>query len=197
MDNLNTISFITSLTSSLLYGTYKSYIFCKKRIKKNTFIILMSSTTGIQELINETDNHENIVPVVVNDVLDNYLNEDEKNELERNKCVNKILYNILVLKHLKSYIRELKSYNKKSVFVVFTTQLELLKSLKVNNNNICVLLPSIKYNHKIQYRLDEDEQVNNLERREMLYNTNYEKLVFNNKQELTNHLVNILNPLKK
>lgn len=197
MDNLQTISFITSLTSSLLYGTYKSYMFCKRHIKKNIFFVLMSSTQGIQELINDTDHHQNIIPVVVEDVLENYPTEEQCEELLRLKKNNRILYNIQVLRYLKAYLKELKGYNKRSVFVIFTSDTDLLNKYKVDNSRVCVLLPSIKYNHKIQTRLEDDEQVLNLERREKLYNEKYDKLSFNNKDELKAFLSKLLNPLKK
>jgi hypothetical protein len=198
MDNLQQVSFFVSLSSTLLYSSYKGFQLCSKSIKNNIFAVLLSSTLGLQELISTIDNKDNrIVPIVVENVLETYLDVEKYDNLMIHKKTNNTYYQVLVYNTLKSYIKELKKYNKRSVFILFTEQSNLLNKFKIKPQNISVLLPTIKYNIKLQSKMTENEATENAIHRETLTDLPYVKMRFSNKQELENHLYSILNPIKR
>jgi hypothetical protein len=180
------LQFLASLTTSIAYVGVKSFLFFRKSFKSRLFGILVSNTEGLHHVLNELDVDKSIVqPLVVDDVLKNYLDEKKYSELERHKRSDEAFHQILLHKYFSEYMKELKKNNPRVVFVVITSSHKLLCDLKVPARHISLLLPSSKYHVKIMNE-KEDPELKEMDQlnREKYISLAYPKFYFPNKSGL-------------
>ena len=181
------LSFLASLTTSIAYAGYRGYGLCKSHNKPRLYGLLVSNTEGLDEILNELEiDTSKVQPIIVEKALQEYLNDDKLATLNKLKDQKSPYYNVFVFKEFNEYLKLLKKNNKQTIFVVITSNLKLLKDLKVKKENISILLPNVKYYLKLLNNVENKDL--DQENREQLIHLDYCKFYFNGKSGLVNIL---------
>ena len=188
------LSFLSGLASSIAYVSYYSWMFWRKR--KNNFKIfgvLCSEKSGVSGALKKVEYNEKLVLVDVSEVV----KMDQKKFETLNKVKENDLnyYNALVFELVKDYLEKIRKISKNKVVVILTSNVDLLKYLKVHDNAISVVVPTIDYQVELIKRFENEDDIDRLQKsKEKLTELKYPLFKFKNHNKLVEIFEVLFNP---
>jgi hypothetical protein len=188
------MSFLSGLASSIAYVGYYSWMFWKKR--KNSykiFGVLCSEKSGVSEALKKVEFNEKLVLVDVSEVVK--MDDENFKILNHVKESDLNYYNALVFEMVKDYLLKIKKVSKNKIVVVLTSNVDLLKYLKVCDNAISVVVPTIDYQVELIKRFEKEDDIDKLQKsKEKLTELKYPIFKFKSHSKLVEIFEVLFNP---
>jgi len=187
------LSFLSGLASSIAYMSYYSWMFWKKKYKHKIFGVLCSEKSGVSGALNKVEFNEKIVLVDVSEVVK--MDKEKYEVLNHVKESDLNYYNALVFDLVKDYLNKIKKVSKKKVIVILTSNVDLLKYLKVADSAISVVVPTIDYQVELIKRFENENDIDRLQKsKEKLTELKYPIFKFKNHNKLVEIFEVLFNP---
>jgi hypothetical protein len=176
------------------------YKFLNKFKKKNNLFVVLSTrkiglTTNLKKV---KENIEGKVVLIDRDDIIESQNEELKEKLKSLMDERKDAFDLLFYPLVKQYLKDCSRVFKNVPLVLFVNDEHLIKFLKVSNNNVLTLVPTVSMFQKLidSYKLKEDNKAVNslIKSREDLIISKYNKVLIKNWNDLEELLVKIINP---
>lgn len=188
------LSFLSGLASSISYASYYSWMFWKKRKNKyRIFGVLCSEKSGVSDALRKVEFNEKLVLVDVSEVVK--MDQDKFNILNKVKENDLNYYNALVFELVRDYLNKIKKVSKNKIVVILTSNVDLLKYLKVHDCAISVVVPTIDYQVELIKRFENADDIDKLQKsKEKLTELKYPLFKFKNHNKLVEIFEVLFNP---
>lgn len=188
------LSFLSGLASSIAYASYYSWMFWKKRKNKfKIFGVLCSEKSGISDALKKVEFNEKLVLVDVSEVVK--MDQDKFDVLNKVKENDLNYYNALIFEIVKDYLTKIKKVSNKKIVVILTSNIDLLKYLKIHDNAISVVVPTIDYQVELIKRFQNEDDIDKLQKsKEKLTELKYPIFKFKNHNKLVEIFEVLFNP---
>lgn len=186
----NELLFFQALSSAMaLSGVGLRHLFARYKMKKRKnqlFVCLVSrkcgTTTALKACQDETKDR-----CVLVDALSDIVETQDKpmrDHLHHLLANNTDAFAVKVYPLVKQYIDDMRRIHKRRPVVLFTSDVSLVKFLRVPDKQVVCCLPNINLSNKTVAKLNEEDGKLYTFSREKLITQNYEKILFNSQMEL-------------
>lgn len=187
------LSFLSGLASSIAYVGYYSWMFWKKKNKYKIFGVLCSEKSGVSNALKKVEFNEKLVLVDVSEVVK--MDEGKFKKLNSVKDLDHNYYNALVFEMVRDYLNKIKKVSRKKVIIILTSNIDLLKYLKVCDSAISVIVPTIDYQVELIKRFENEDDIDKLQKsKEKLTELKYPIFKFKNHNKLVEIFEVLFNP---
>ena len=181
-------SLFFSLLSSAVYAGflgYKKWKVWKKGRKNEIFAVMTARKGGLTTSLDKVEDYDKERVVLVDeDKIIEAQDADTRELLVRLRNDNEEMFSVKFFPICKQYLEDLKTIYKKTVFIIFTSNLKLIEYLQIKPKRRLVIVPSLRMFNTMVKTLRENEVELLMSSREMLQSLPQEKTYYNTYTQL-------------